>query len=172
MSRIKYAVDSSFTLPWAGRIGKLIINFSGLEFETYLWLVQMSEQPDRIPEFAKQKFSRRVALINPYIEDRGFTPKWKADSLSAWGDALALAKLRNRIAHNPLTFAWANEAERGEPDYIGVAEMQGFDPKKDGPFLSKDSIELSINKIVALIKHLESLRQEWCDRRDTLQEPK
>lgn len=72
MSRIKYAIDSPSTRHWAELVGQLIINFSSLEFETYLWLVQMSEQPERIPDFARQKFSRRVALINPYIEDRGF----------------------------------------------------------------------------------------------------
>lgn len=82
-----------------------------------------------------------------------------------------MAKLRNRIAHNPLTFAWKNEAEYGEPDYIGVTEMQGLEPSKDGPLLSKASIELSINQIVALIKRLELLRREWCEHRDTLRGP-
>ena len=168
MSRIKYAIDSPVTRHWAERVGQLIINFSSLEFETYMWLVQMSEQPERIPDFAKQKFAQRVTLINRYIEDHGYTAKWKTESLVAWTEALELAKLRNRIAHNPLTFAWTNKAERGEPDYIGVTEMQGLDPPKDGPLLSKASIERSINQIIVLIKRLELLRQEWCGCRDTL----
>ena len=167
MSSIRYAIDSPFTSHWAERIGQLIINFSGLEFETYLWLVQISEQPERIQEFAKKRFAPRVTLIKSQIEKYGYNTKWKADTLAAWAEAIELSKLRNRIAHNPIMFAWANKAERGEPDYIGVTEVQGVETPKDGVLLSKASIEGSINQIVSLIKRLEPLRKEWCGCRDT-----
>jgi hypothetical protein len=167
MSIIKYAIDSPVTRPWAARVGQLIINFSSLEFETYLWLVQMSEKPERIPEFAKLKFTRRVELIRAFVEDRAHNPDWKADSFAAWAESLQLAKLRNRIAHNPLMFAWSDGAERGEPDYIGVAEIQGIEPPKDGILLSKAAIEHSTSEVVAIIKRLEALRKNWCQHRDS-----
>lgn len=44
MARIKYATDSSHAKVWAEPVGKLILNFAGLELESLLWLVQMSEQ--------------------------------------------------------------------------------------------------------------------------------
>jgi hypothetical protein len=166
MSQIKYAIDATFTRAWAERVGKIILNFSVIEFETYFWLVQMSEQPERIPQFNNQRFSQRVIKINQYIEERGFEQQWKVEAHAVWEDALKLAKFRNRIAHNPLMFWWENETEQGEPDSIGVIDMKG---DIDGPLLSKASIEDSINQIVALVKPLKSLLEKWCSIRDSIQ---
>ncbi len=168
MGRINYKLDAAFTESWAPRIGKLILNFGGLEFESYSWLVQLSEQPERIPEFAKQKFKQRVKAIMEYVESRAFSEEWKTDARTKWGDALELAKLRNRIAHNPLTFAWADECEEGEPDFIGVPDMQAWGqlPTVKGPFLSKADIDAAINQVTALVPQLESLRKDWCAIRD------
>ena len=62
MSAIHYAIDSPHTNKWAERVGKLILNFSGLEFETYLWLVNMSEDasPRSMKKFANRTFADRV----------------------------------------------------------------------------------------------------------------
>lgn len=166
MSQIKYAVDTAFARLWAERVGKIILNFSCLEFETYHWLLQMSEQPDRIPEFAAQRFGKRVTKINEYINARGFTQPWKTDALAAWSEAVELARLRNRLAHNPIVFAWADEVGKGEPDFIGVTEMQSLDLGKGEPLLSKIAIEAAIDRVVVLAKRIELLREEWCGLRD------
>ena len=168
MSRIKYSVDSPFIKPWATRIGQLILNFTGLEFESYFWLVQMSEQPNRIAEFTKLLFSKRVKKILEYVESLAFNDNWKLDSIAAWQNALEQSKLRNRIAHNPLMFAWNDQSEEGEPDFIGIADMKsGNRPESaDGPLLSKAEIDSAINQINSLVSNLESLRVSWCSLRD------
>lgn len=168
MSRIKYAIDDPFIKPWATRIGQFILNFAGLEFESYFWLLQMSEQPERIPEFTKQPYAPRVKTIMKLIKNRSFSEQWKLDAFAGWSDALKLAQLRNRIAHNPLMFAWDSEAEEGEPDFIGVVDIKaGKKPGDTGdPFLSKADVSNAINRINSLVSNLASLREDWCAIRD------
>jgi len=168
MSRVKYAMNPTFIESWAPRVGKLILNFSCLEFESYLWLVQMSEQPERIQEFTTKRFKSRGDAIIQFVEVRAFSDQWKIDAHTAWCAAIELAKLRNQIAHNPLVFGWADEAEEGEPDFIGVADRQApkQPAKAKGPFMSKADIDLALNRIAELVQQLASLRLEWCKLRD------
>lgn len=168
MSRVKYAIEPPFIKPWATRIGKLIINFADLEFESYLWLIQMSEKPERIQEFTKLKYASRVKKITKFAEDLAFSEQWRVAALAGWSDSLELAKLRNRIAHNPLLFTWTNEDEKGEPDFIGVVDIKsGKQPRgTEGPLLSKADIAKAINQIGSLVSHLASLRKDWCTLRD------
>ncbi len=77
MSRLKYITDLPFSASWISRIGKLILNFGALEFETYLWLVQISEDPERIPEFSKLQFAHRVKKIMKFVK----SPAWMFERL-------------------------------------------------------------------------------------------
>ena len=168
MSRVRYAIDSPFSESWATRIGKLILNFASLELESYLWLVQMSEQPELIPKFIKQRFKPRANKIVKYAGDRSFSDQWKVDALRGWRDAIELAELRNRIAHNPLVFAWADDVKKGEPDFIGAPDMHARDRQGEvkDPLMSKADIDAAMNRIADLVSHLASLRSEWCALRD------
>lgn len=170
-SRIKHAIDASFSTAWIERVGKLILNFSVLEVETYLWLVQMSEEPDRIAEFTKKKFSARVEKIKIFVHKRAYTDDWKSDSLEGWGQAVGHAEIRNRIAHNPLTFGWTKGVEVGEPDFIGLVDLQRRDAKQ-GALVTKREMDQVINAIVSLASRLASLREEWCTTRDEKHMPK
>lgn len=169
MSTIQYSNDQHFMKPWVFRIGQIVLNFAGLEYETYLWLIQLSEDPSSIPEFTKNKFSKRVKTILTYLETLSHTEDFKARSDTVWNEALDLAKLRNRVAHNPLTFFWADDSKKeGEPDYIGIPDMQR--PSDSAAIadklLSKTEMANAINQISALVHTLASLRQEWCSIRD------
>lgn len=168
MSRINYATDLPFMEPWERRIGQLILNFSGLEFESYSWLIQMSEQPERIEEFTKRTYKQRVGMITDYAKNLAFNEKWKTEAITGWNGSLELAKLRNRIAHNPLMFRWTSGDEKGEPDFIGIVDMKTREQPigADGPLLSKADIAEAINQIQSLMLHLESLRKDWCALRD------
>jgi hypothetical protein len=163
---LKYSIDSHHVRPWAERTGKLILNFSGLELESHIWLLQMSGQPDRSAEFANLRFSKRVYQLQACVEARAFSPAWEASAREGWAQALELARRRNRIAHNPIAFAWTSEAEEGEPDYLGITEMKATRSDDDGGFLSKAAVEGAVNQIVALVTRMEALRKEWCVLRD------
>jgi len=173
MSAIQYSDDQDFTKPWVLRIGQVVLNFAGLEFETYLWLVQLSQNPSSIPEFQKDLFSKRVNRILTYLKTQSHTEDFKARSDTAWKEALALAILRNRVAHNPLTFLWADDLKKeGEPDYIGIPDMKK--PSDSAAIadrlLSKSEMANTINQISALVHTLASLRKEWCSIRDNNRE--
>ncbi|MGH9364195.1 MAG: hypothetical protein ACRD1B_02875, partial [Thermoanaerobaculia bacterium] len=149
MSRFKHAIDVPFSAAWVKRVGKLILNFGALEFETYLWLVQLSEAPDRIPEFATKRFATRVKEIMAFVESRAYSDDWKAEALKVWNDSLEHARFRNRIAHSPLTFSWTKGVEEGEPDFIGVIDLQRHDLSQTA-LVSKSEMDQVIDSIVSL----------------------
>ncbi len=165
MSRFKYAIDAPFSTAWVERVGKLILNFGALELETYLWLVQLSEAPERIPEFATRRFSMRVNEIKAFVERRAYSEDWKREALVGWDQALEHAKLRNRIAHSPLTFGWTKGVEEGEPDFIGVIDLQRRDINKEA-LVTKSEMDQVTTSIVALASRVATLRTEWCAIRD------
>jgi hypothetical protein len=168
MGRFNYKVDSKHTEKWVANIGKLIVNFSVLELESHLWLVQLSEKSDQILKNANLPFMRRVNSIREYIDSRHYNKNWKSESLIHWQNAEQLAKTRNRIAHNPLTFAWNDDKEEGDPDMIGIVDMQGTkNSLKDSPVLmDHKSIIENVNKIGSTVTSLAELRKEWCEERD------
>lgn len=165
MSRFKHAVDAPLSTAWIERVGKLILNFGVLELETYLWLVQLSEAPDRIPEFTSKPFALRAQEISAFVDTRAFSGEWKISARSAWCEALEHAQLRNRIAHSPLAFGWSGPAEEGEPDFIGVIDLRRRDDRQN-PLVSKSEMDVVINSIVTLASRLSSLRVTWCSIRD------
>ena len=168
MSRIKHAIDPPFLKHWATRIGQLILNFTVLEFESYFWLVQMSEQPDRIPEFTRLTYASRVKEIKRLVRRLAHSSEWENEALAKWNESLDIAKLRNRITHNPLLFSWTSGIEKGEPDLIGIADMKSRRPveSSDGPLLPKAVITESINKAVNIATGLATLRNVWCEYQD------
>jgi hypothetical protein len=165
MSSIKHAINPSFSPAWIGRVGKLILNFGVLELETYLWFIQLSERPDRIPEFTTKKFADRVQEIIGFVKNHAHSEEWKNNALEAWEEALHHAKFRNRIAHSPLVFGWTGRVEEGEPDFIGVVDLQRRDLSQTA-LASKGKMDAVINSIVSLATRLSIMRQDWCAIRD------
>ena len=116
----------------------------------------------------KERFRSRVETILKLVEKRAFSDKWKGQAIEQWGRTLEFAKLRNRIAHNALIFGWSDDAEEGEPDSIGVVDMQAKKPDSGthGPLMSRQSIDAGIQQISILVQQLAALREEWCAIRD------
>ena len=169
MSRFKHAINAPFSTAWVERVGKLILNFGVLELETYLWLVQLSEAPDRLPEFATKRFATRVKEVIAFVESHAYSHDWKTVAVKGWNDTLEHAKFRNRIAHSPLTFGWTGGVEEGEPDFIGVIDLQRRDVSQNA-LVSKGEMDQTIDSIVSLASRLATLRTDWCATRDAKQE--
>jgi|GEM_PF-2974734 len=166
MRKIIYDIDPSFVPPWVERIGKAILNFSVIEFESYQWLVQLTEQPEFIEKFTKDNFTKRVSWITKLVLERGFEKEWKIETNNLWARTLVMSQTRNRIAHNPLTYGWTIEPPTGEPDFIDIINM-----KKNNSFsieqrLSKNDLDDFINQAVDIVKRLTILREHWCNLRD------
>lgn len=165
MSRIKYAVDSPHVRPWTERIGKIILNFSGLEFESVNWLANLAEVDDLHPVFM-MPFASRVQEVMRQIEARASSARWRKEALRAWNESLHLAKVRNQIAHNPVVFAWRTCLEVGEPDFIGIPATRTRGKLSKHRLLSRAKADQTINEAAALAERLEKLRKEWSELRD------
>jgi hypothetical protein len=130
------------------------------------WHVQISEDYESLPSFALLPFKLRVVQLKQRIEDRSPKPLWRKSSLRAWNEALKLAQIRNRVAHNPLMFYWRNPNGSGEPDFIGMPSVKTRG-RLEEPLLSKASVDKVIDELAATVGNLESLRVEWCELRDS-----
>jgi hypothetical protein len=166
MSRIKYAVDSKHTEPWILRIGKMVVNFSALEMESVLWLVQLAEEPSRGPEFAAIPYKARVSTLRELAKARSMGSSWERRMGKAWERTVALASLRNHVAHNPVMFAWSSGIESGTPDLLGVPNIRGAGKRKKKGLLSLHEADAAINEVACLAQELANFRQEWCVARD------
>ena len=168
MSKILFDINSPFVSPWIDRIGKVILNFSAIEFESYLWLIQMTEQPELIPEFTeKLNLSNRIQKIIKLIKKKSYQKNWESDSIELWNEVSELSNLRNRVAHNPLMFYWKNEKGNREPDFIGIVNIKKNKSTETEPLLSKEEMGNLINRIVAVYTKLNSLLEQWCEIRDS-----
>ena len=165
MTPVKYVRDSEGTGPWPQVIGKFIINFGLLEFESHMWLLQMSDEPQLFPDMW---FTPRVARISVLVDQRAFDEVWKAAAEHSWERARTLANTRNQLAHNPLIFGWTDPAEEGLPDLIGIVNARSFG---DGNSAWESTIQLAdiiekTNEVATLVEKLASLRDAWCSLRD------
>jgi len=166
MTRFKQSINSEHTKPWVERIGKIILNFSVVEMESILWLVQLSEREFEIKTIAEMPLASRITQIIRHIEERTIGVQWRKKSLRAWNEALKLAHLRNQVAHNPVIFGWSKVPEVGIPDILGIPNLRAASSKKAQWQLSTDNADKSIDEIVAIAQSLEKLRIDWCAARD------
>lgn len=166
MSRIHYSVNQPFTKRWIELVGKAVLNFGSMEFETYLWLAQMSEDPSRYDEFTKKWLKGRVSLIQEFVTARAFSEKWKEEAKESWESALELATFRNQIVHNPLIFNEETDS-LSTPTIAGIVDVE---ERLVDPIITEKVINERINQTSALVQNLANLRQEWCEVRDNQME--
>jgi hypothetical protein len=146
MSKIRPAIDPPHTQPWLAPLGKLVLNFSAIELQSYLWLADFS--PDgRIPDKDLYgPFKTRVDTITEHLADRVIEDKLKSECLVAWDEALAVAKQRNAILHNPIIYGWHTEDESGPPDVICIPDVAHLGSK---PPVTKQLVTLpDLNELV------------------------
>lgn len=166
MSRIKYATNSPHTQAWIERIGKLMLNFSAIEYESILWLVQLSEREFEIEAIGRMSFASRATQVMRHADERKLSNGWRKKTLRNWNDALKLAHLRNQVAHNPIVFGWSQLPEAGSPNVLGVPNIRAGSARKARWLLSTEHADKSINSMVDIAKSLADLRIEWCAARD------
>jgi hypothetical protein len=171
MPRFRLIVDAPLTTGWPENIGKLILNFSAVEFESVHWLVQLSMDVKSIPAFAQEKFTKRIKGLKSYIKHCAPDKAWADAALQVWTEAREIAKIRNRIAHNPLVFGWTKDPPMGEPDLIGLPDMSRPENPTGSadPLMSSDELLAAINKIPPLVRRMGDLRIQYCAHRDAHQ---
>ena len=109
-----------------------------------------------------------VTRIKELVDQRAFDEVWKASAARLWEKAARLAKTRNRLAHNPLLFSWADPAEVGPPDLIGIFDVGSLNEGEETemPWIPLADITERTNAIATLCENLSALRDTWCSLRD------
>jgi len=166
MSKFNYEINSPYMRPWIERVGKLILNFSAIEFESIHWYVQLSEREFQVKSIVEIPFTSRVTQIMGHIEERRISDKWRKQSLRRWNEALKLAHLRNQVAHNPIVFGWNDVQEAGDPSVLGIPDIRAKSSGTAKWLLSADHLDKSINSVAKTATALAALRVEWCMARD------
>jgi hypothetical protein len=167
LARIRYSVDSEQLKPWVIRVGKLMVNFSALEMESVLWLVQLTEEPSRVSEFGALSYKARINLLLEIAESRSCGQAWKKAMARSWNQTFALAHTRNQIAHNPVVFDRTIYPDSGPSNLMGVPNIRGAKSRRrKSDILSLQDVYAAINATTAVTQVLFELRHEWCAARD------
>ena len=120
-----FQVDHPAPTKWTGEIGKLIVNFGGLEFLVAGWIVALSHKNEIVLDLASElTLSRRIRLILDLLPTSGLDSDSMNAADSLWKEVQRLSELRNKVAHNPIVFGWHGKEQTGEPDFIGIPNLK------------------------------------------------
>ena len=119
-----HKVNQPGTDPWLIAIGKLIVNFATLEFQTYYWLTQLTQTFPLPSADGRAFFRTRVERILSMAGSRAECAPWGGQIRSAWQKALDLAEFRNSIAHSPLIFLWEKGDESRGPKEVAIVDVR------------------------------------------------
>lgn len=163
MSRIEPVVDSLHSKPWLEPLGKLVLNFGAIELQTYLWLGDLSSDGNLPYQAIEWSFKHRVEKISALVAETIKSHTLKSQCMTAWDQALEIAKIRNAIVHNPIVFGWSSGSEVGPPDIIGVPDVGhlGAKPRVSQPVASLAEINARVNETAKLASQLFELRAKY-----------
>lgn len=150
--------------PFVEPVGKLMINFGGIELYSYIWIIELSRDEVLLDLAVDLSFGRRVELILHLIERERMPKGWKANSTDLWNAAKKLAEVRNTIAHSPIVFSWRNPPYDRPPDVVGIPNLRYLKRKHRRvlPVTPLPDVFKSIDEVATvglrLQQHLEQLR--------------
>ena len=160
MARIQPVVDPPHTQPWLAPLGKLVLNFSAIELQTYLWLGDLSPQGRVSDKDLYAPFKARVEQIKNGLVASAINGTARLECSVAWDEALAVARQRNAILHNPIIYGWHTADESGPPEVICIPDVEHLGSK---PPVTKQVVTLSdlnglVNTTASLGERLFALR--------------
>lgn len=163
MVQLKQAVDTPHVKEWLEPIGKLVLNFSAIEIQSYLWLGDALTEQHLFPAAVDWPFKRRVERILSVIDAQVTDPAVAEQCKAAWSTALEAAMFRNSILHNPIVFGWVSKSEEGPPDFIGVPDVGhlGAKPKSTQKIATLAEIKRRINESAATAGSLFATRSQF-----------
>lgn len=138
-------------------VGKLIVNFGYIEYETYLWLACLKDSLVGLEDTGlfgnrAKRLLGDLSKINHSLRDQ---------AIERWNKALDIAKFRNRIAHNPIVFGWSGSDQVGAPDFLAVMDTKtGLSATSDDPRVTLREINDFVNRAASVGQELRELRSQ------------
>lgn len=135
-------VNSSHLGRWPEAIGKFILNFAGIELQSYVQLLLLEPSRSSFNRHLDLLLSKRItrlqALLSstPTLDDAS-----RKHARMLWEEVRTLSVWRNKVAHNPVLPTWkpGSDADRDPPDIMGIPDFRQY---KLGP--AGDSIPLGL----------------------------
>ena len=152
--------------PWLAPLGKLVLNFSAIELQSYFWLGDLVPSDELVQKYVNARFKVRVDTILSLLPQQSMDEATKLDGVRLWGSTLELAKRRNSILHNPLIYGWSGTDESGPPDYMSIADISHLGAKipSTPPTITIPGINDLVNETSAVAGALFELRSRWHDQ--------
>jgi hypothetical protein len=174
IQRFIMEVGAQHMTPWETPVGKLMLNFGGLELLSHLYVQHLARDPAMTWLATDMPFSKRLDLIIGLVDREDLPKSAKERMRNSWKKVKQHNRIRNTIAHNPLMWGWSGKQE-GPPDFIGVPDIKKASRKKSRPTVLKELL-VDLKKLKTLVKELrdtnialyEELKglQESVDTRD------
>jgi len=148
--------------PTLFAVGKLIVNFGAIEWQTYVWIRRMRGVGPEYDSALGRMFAGRVEIVEKLVAAAPIDATLRTECLAAWTDARGLATLRNKIAHSPVALVWRNRDAVGPPDGLAILDAKSA----TGPNRSKHEVlalatlSQAVDQAVGLATRLEAL----CER--------
>lgn len=160
-----HKVNEKSTVPMTLSVGKLIVNFGALEFESFRWILRLSDATT-LRRAGEKSFEKRVQCVRKLVKASGAGKPWKTQADAAWKTVLRLQPRRNEIAHNPIWLSWSGSPEQGPADLILIADVKkavrsGL-TAANRP-LRKVELDGYVDEAVRVYEQLSALFREWDD---------
>ena len=147
-------------------VGRFIINFSAIEAASIFWWRRVAKDADELGRMIKTPFVARVDGILDNLHCSTLSPFQREQAVRAWSAAKEFAKVRNNLAHNPITHVWTDREAEGPADSISLMILR----TAHGENLEKvDSWNLS--KLGPINDQLVKLAQEFTPLLESLPKP-
>ena len=143
---------------WVRAIGKLVINFTSVEFLSFVWIDTLGRDPLLHEVALERPFAARLDLINRLIDRIEVPDEAKDAAKSAWAEAKKISELRNQVVHNPIAFTWKTRGAEGPHDFIGIPELRKLRRNESGivPSISLAQINHAVDYIVDLAPRIHA----------------
>lgn len=140
---------------WSNAIGGVFLNFGGIEFASYRWIEALSQDPMLRDVAIDMNLGRRIDLIKKLILRSNWDGEKQKAAIDLWKTVAGHSKIRNTIAHNPMTFGRNRDGD-AVGGIINVKEMKGPGPY-DVPTLSVMELVETARRVARIADKLQSL---------------
>lgn len=118
-----FVVNGEGSDAWVSAVGKLMINFGGLELLAFYWVREFTDSPAVQDVALGLPLSRRIDLLLELSKEAHLPPATRKAFVAQWREVKEIAKLRNVFAHSPIIIGWHGPDEIGPPDEVGVLSI-------------------------------------------------
>ena len=127
LSRMGHASNDEALAPWAERIGRLVLNFGGIELLTYKYLALIEPDRGRLERCFELLLVPRIDRIIQLLAANEALPDAERQIANRdWGEVKKMTQWRNHIAHNPVVPFWGTHQDpsREPPEGIVMPDVR------------------------------------------------